>query len=127
MGLRQGNREIELGDSYRVYPKNRIRTSKYTAFTFLPRNLLEQFSKASNIFFLLLSILQTIREISITGGLPTIAPVLLLILVISGVKDFFEDFKRWKSDKAENLSKTDLFLFKKSKKQEQKLVSSSRP
>ena len=114
--LSKGNREIELGDSYRVYPRNQIRTSKYTPLTFVPLNLFQQFSKASNIFFLILAILQTIRSISITGGLPTIAPVLLLILVISAVKDFFEDYKRWKSDDSENKAVCEIFLFKKAKK-----------
>ncbi len=33
-------------------PNNRISTSKYTLITFFPKNLLEQFSRAANIYFL---------------------------------------------------------------------------
>lgn len=32
-------------------PNNKICTSKYTAITFLPKNLFEQFSKPANIYF----------------------------------------------------------------------------
>ena len=37
---------------------NAIRTSKYTLLTFLPKNLLSQFSKAANLYFLLISFAQ---------------------------------------------------------------------
>ena len=36
-------------------PSNKIHTSKYTAWNFLPKNLLEQFSKPSNVYFLVMS------------------------------------------------------------------------
>ena len=42
----------------RRYPDNAIRTSKYTLLTFLPKNLLRQFSKAANLYFLLISFAQ---------------------------------------------------------------------
>lgn len=32
-----------------VYPTNQVITSKYTVFTFLPRNLLEQFRRIANM------------------------------------------------------------------------------
>lgn len=35
-------------------PSNKISTSKYNMFTFLPMNLFEQFSKAANLYFLVL-------------------------------------------------------------------------
>ena len=105
-------REIETGKSYNSFHSNYIRTSKYTCASFVPRNLLEQFTKISNVFFLVLSIMQMVRPISITDGFPTILPVLIIIIILSAVKDFFEDYKRWISDRKENNSPVERFLFK---------------
>ena len=33
-------------------PNNHIQTSKYTCLTFIPKNLMEQFSKLANVYFL---------------------------------------------------------------------------
>lgn len=45
---------------------NAIKTSKYNVFTFLPLNLLEQFRRLANIYFLLLMVLQV--DISLSGA-----------------------------------------------------------
>jgi len=37
---------------------NKISTSKYTLLTFIPKILIEQFTKAANIYFLIIAILQ---------------------------------------------------------------------
>lgn len=70
--------------------------------TFLPLNLITQFKKLANVYFLLISCLQTIEMISITDGTPVQAGPLLLVVIISMVKDAFEDHKRAKSDNEEN-------------------------
>ena len=36
-------------------PDNGISTTKYTAFTFVPKNLMEQFSKLANVYFFVIS------------------------------------------------------------------------
>jgi len=41
-----------------AFCNNQITTSKYTVITFLPKNLIDQFSKLANIYFLLMMILQ---------------------------------------------------------------------
>ena len=41
----------------REFKRNTICTSQYSVLTFVPKNLLRQFSKASNIYFLLLMLL----------------------------------------------------------------------
>ena len=40
------------------FKNNSITTSKYTAANFLPKNLANQFSKAANVYFLFMMILQ---------------------------------------------------------------------
>lgn len=36
---------------------NKIKTSKYTALNFVPKNLIEQFSQLANIYFLGISVM----------------------------------------------------------------------
>ncbi|KAF9532881.1 phospholipid-translocating ATPase [Crepidotus variabilis] len=86
-----------------VYSTNQVITSKYTIVTFLPRNLLEQFRRVANIFFLFIDILQFFPKFStISPGL-VILP-LLIVLAITGLKDGYEDIKRHQSDKKVNNS-----------------------
>ncbi|KAF8969603.1 hypothetical protein BDZ97DRAFT_1794193 [Flammula alnicola] len=80
-----------------IYPTNQVITSKYTLFTFIPRNLLEQFRRVANIFFLGIAILQFFPKFStISPGL-VILP-LLIVLGITALKDGYEDIKRHQSD-----------------------------
>lgn len=83
-------------------PDNSIQTNKYTKWNFLPRNMLEQFSKRANIYFLFIGIMQTVPYITISNGLPAIFLPLAAILIITALKDFFEDYKRKISDNTEN-------------------------
>lgn len=46
--------------------------------------------------------MQLIPEISISNGVPVIFLPLAVIVAITGIKDFFEDYKRRKSDIEEN-------------------------
>lgn len=55
-------------DKERQFCSNRISTSKYTILTFLPLNLFEQFSKMSNFYFLMLTLMETIKPIASAGG-----------------------------------------------------------
>ncbi|CAD8142403.1 unnamed protein product [Paramecium pentaurelia] len=83
-------------------PDNTIRTCKYTLWTFLPLNLMEQFSKMANIYFLIVGYLETIDLVSITDGQPVIWFPLFVVIAISAFKDFLEDHKRQISDQDEN-------------------------
>ena len=40
------------------YPRNKVRTARYTPITFIPKNLWYQFQNVANLYFLLLVILQ---------------------------------------------------------------------
>lgn len=81
---------------------NTICTSKYTRWTFLPKNLIEQFSKMANVYFIFISFMQMIPIISITNGFPAQIFPLGVVIFISMLKDMFEDYKRHKSDHQEN-------------------------
>ena len=93
-----------LGDpqDLREFRDNRVKTSKYTALTFLPKNLIEQFSKMANVYFLIIMVMQMINKISISGGKPVMLLPLAFVIGVSMIKDIFEDYKRHKSDKLEN-------------------------
>ncbi|KAJ3734877.1 phospholipid-translocating ATPase [Lentinula guzmanii] len=84
-----------------VYTTNQVITSKYTILTFLPRNLLEQFRRVANVFFLAIAVLQFFGVFNtISPGL-VILP-LLIVVGITAIKDGYEDVKRHQSDRRVN-------------------------
>ncbi|GAA5841978.1 hypothetical protein JCM11251_001433 [Rhodosporidiobolus azoricus] len=84
-----------------TFDSNQVLTSKYNIITFLPRNLLEQFRRVANIFFLVLVILQFFpRFTTVSPGLSALP--LIVVLFITAVKDGYEDLKRHQSDRAIN-------------------------
>ncbi|KAL8735980.1 MAG: hypothetical protein Q9166_000542 [cf. Caloplaca sp. 2 TL-2023] len=85
----------------REYVNNTIRSCKYTAWNFLPRQLYAQFSKLANFYFLCVSILQMIPGLSTTGTYTTIIPLAFFVM-LSMAKEGYDDFRRFKLDKAEN-------------------------
>ncbi|MCJ1402292.1 hypothetical protein MMC11_005512 [Xylographa trunciseda] len=85
------------------YIDNSIRSSKYTLWTFLPRQLWYQFSKLANAYFLCVSVLQMIPGLSTTGTYTTIVP-LMMFVSISMAKELWEDLRRHRLDKDENFS-----------------------
>lgn len=86
------------------YVDNHISTAKYNVATFLPKFLLEQFSKFANVFFLFTAALQQIPGLSPTNRYTTIAP-LIVVLMISAGKELVEDYRRKQADTALNTSK----------------------
>ncbi|KAI4197283.1 MAG: hypothetical protein LQ350_006010 [Teloschistes chrysophthalmus] len=89
----------------REYVDNTIRSCKYTMWNFLPRQLYAQFSKLANFYFLCVSILQMIPGLSTTGTYTTIIP-LSFFVALSMAKEGYDDFRRFKLDKAENNKST---------------------
>ncbi|KAM6168043.1 phospholipid-transporting ATPase IK [Erethizon dorsatum] len=85
----------------RKYQTNGIHTAKYNFFSFLPRNLYEQFHRVSNLYFLLIVILQSIPEISTLPWVTLFIPFLCLLL-IRATRDLVDDIGRHRSDKAIN-------------------------
>lgn len=83
-------------------PKNKIDTSKYTWYSFLPKNLWEQFHALANVYFLGLAALQCYSEITITAGIPSILLPLSIVIFVGAARDLIEDLQRKASDQAEN-------------------------
>ena len=102
-----------FNNSKEKVPKNSISTSKYTYYNFLPKILFEQFSKIANIYFLIIAFFQVFKEISNSNGKPVILFPLFIVVSVNGVKDFYEDWKRKKSDDKENSKNTLIYSFKK--------------
>ncbi|CAK9441329.1 uncharacterized protein LODBEIA_P51980 [Lodderomyces beijingensis] len=84
-----------------VYCSNLITSSKYTVYSFLPKQLKAQFSKIANCYFMVVAIMQMIPGWSTTGHYTTIIP-LCIFMSISIAREGFDDWKRHGHDKEEN-------------------------
>lgn len=73
-----------------ILQNNYIKTSKYTVLSFLPLNLLEQFQRIANFYFLILLLLQLIPAISSLTPVTTAIP-LIGVLALTAVKDAYDD------------------------------------
>ena len=86
----------------RYYLKdNLITTTKYNVFTFIPKSLLYQFSRLSNVYFLFTAIIQSIPLISPLTSLTAIIP-LIFVLGISMIRELIEDLVRNTYDNLNN-------------------------
>ncbi|TQS34064.1 hypothetical protein Golomagni_05567, partial [Golovinomyces magnicellulatus] len=75
------------------YPRNKIRTAKYTPLSFVPKNLWFQFHNVANIFFLFLVILVIFPIFgAVNPGLNAVP--LIFIIFLTAVKDAIEDYRR---------------------------------
>ncbi|KAH8268546.1 hypothetical protein KR026_008519 [Drosophila bipectinata] len=88
-----------------IFQNNYIKTSKYSIFTFLPFNLLEQFQRLANFYFLCLLVLQLIPAISSLTPVTTAIP-LIGVLTLTAVKDAYDDIQRHLSDSQVNNRKS---------------------
>ncbi|WRT67856.1 uncharacterized protein IL334_004830 [Kwoniella shivajii] len=93
------------GDPIIRYVRNKVRTSKYTLITFLPKNLFEQFRRAANIYFLLCVIIQLFSVFGAPNAQIGMLP-LIFILGMTAIKDGFEDWRRAQLDDEVNNSAT---------------------
>ena len=94
---------------------NEISSSKYSFYDFFPKLLMEQFSYISNIYFLIISILQTIKNISYSNGSPIMLIPFSFVVMINGIKDLYEDLKRKKMNNIDNNRICEVFNISKNK------------
>ncbi|XP_055285267.1 phospholipid-transporting ATPase VB isoform X1 [Moschus berezovskii] len=92
----------------RRYSSNRICTTKYTLFTFLPQNLLEQFHRWANLYFLFLAILNWMPTLEVFHKEITMLPLAIVLFIIM-VKDGMEDFRRYCFDRQINCSNIQIY------------------
>jgi len=91
----------DKGRPLQTFVSNKVTTSKYTLFTFIPKNLYEQFRRVANFFFLLIAVLQFFPEFVTIHPVVAALPM-IIITSITAFKDGFEDFKRHVTDRTLN-------------------------
>jgi len=95
------SRAVAVGEPSAEFAGNAIRTAKYSALTFLPRNLFEQFRRLSYVYFLAITVLNQLPQVAVFGRGASVLP-LAFVLFVTAVKDAYEDFRRHRSDRREN-------------------------
>lgn len=81
----------------RSYKSNKIRTTKYSLLSFIPKNLFEQLHRFANIYFIFLAALNFIPVVEAFQPEISVIPI-AIVLSVTAIKDIFEDFRRFKSD-----------------------------
>ncbi|CAL4939192.1 unnamed protein product [Urochloa decumbens] len=100
-------RVVRVGDAARTnderldFAGNAVRTAKYSPLTFLPRNLFEQFHRLAYVYFLAIAVLNQLPQLAVFGRGASVMP-LAFVLAVTAVKDAYEDWRRHRSDRAEN-------------------------
>ena len=92
---------------YETYGNNSVSTRKYNFITFLPKCLFRQFLRLANLYFLIIS-LGSFLSFSPKEPLST-SGTLAFVLLVTLVKEAYEDFKRWQSDRKLNNTQTNYF------------------
>ncbi|URE01836.1 E1-E2 ATPase [Musa troglodytarum] len=82
-------------------PGNAVRTAKYSFLTFIPRNLFEQFRRLAYVYFLAIAVLNQLPQLAVFGRGASVLP-LAFVLLVTAVKDAYEDWRRHRSDLVEN-------------------------
>ncbi len=83
------------------YVSNKIKTNKYSILSFVPINLFEQFHRFANLYFVFIVLLNWVPAVNAFGKEVAMLP-LLFVLSVTAIKDGFEDYRRYKSDKKIN-------------------------
>jgi len=95
--------------------KNVVRNQKYNIFTIVPLVLYNQFKYFFNMFYLLIALSQFVDALKVgkiyfshiylniySGYLFTYIGPLALVLLLTLIKEGFDDFKRYRRDKEAN-------------------------
>lgn len=100
----------EVPEREQPFCSNIIITSKYTVLNFLPKNLLEQFQKAANTYFLIVTFIMFLgnqtRLFKGTINFASNASTLLFFMLFSAVVAALDDLRRHKADAETNAQLT---------------------
>lgn len=91
-------RLLRMGKGSPRFVNNRIKTSNYNWYSFLPLSLMRQMQSSSNIYFFIVGLLQMIKSISPTNQYPLIFIPLGSVLLLNSLRDYIEERKRVKKD-----------------------------
>ncbi|XP_017464783.1 PREDICTED: probable phospholipid-transporting ATPase IF [Rhagoletis zephyria] len=100
--------QIKIGGDEEVKKKkgrqqlNRIKSTKYTIITFLPQNLLEQFRRIANFYFLIMTVISLVID-SPVSPMTSLLP-LAFVIAVTAAKQGYEDFLRYRTDNVVNRS-----------------------
>lgn len=92
---------LENAQTGKPFITNSIRTARYTFWDFLPRQLVAQFSKLANFYFLFVAAIQLVPSWSPTGRYTTLLP-LAIFTSIAMAHEGYDDWRRSIADKQEN-------------------------
>lgn len=97
---------------------NKVRLTRYTMFSWAPLSLLYQFKRAANVYFLIITIFTffpftpkvTFQILILYIQDPTsMIGTFLFVLVLTMLKEAYEDYHRYKTQKEVNGKKTKVF------------------
>ncbi|KKA28055.1 hypothetical protein TD95_001546 [Thielaviopsis punctulata] len=95
-------RVVAVGSTQTVrFPPNSVSNAKYTALTFLPICLYNEFSFFFNMYFLLVALSQAIPALRIGYLLTYIAPLIFVLCITMG-KEAWDDIERRRRDTEAN-------------------------
>lgn len=83
------------------YLTNRVKTTKYTVWSFVPKNLFEQFHRFANLYFLFIVLLNFVPSVNAVAPGLAVLPV-AAVLLVTAIKDGYEDYRRYRLDKKVN-------------------------
>uniref|UniRef100_A0A8C1PW07 Phospholipid-transporting ATPase n=1 Tax=Cyprinus carpio TaxID=7962 RepID=A0A8C1PW07_CYPCA len=89
-------------------PQNKVRTTKYTFLSFIPKNLFEQLHRFANLYFIFLAALNFVPIVNAFQPEISIIPI-VFVMSITAVKDLWEDQRRRKSDQKVNNRLCDVY------------------
>ncbi|KAL0943869.1 phospholipid-translocating p-type [Colletotrichum truncatum] len=105
------SRLVAVGSSQSTrFPPNLISNAKYTALTFLPITLYNEFSFFFNMYFLLVALSQAIPALRI-GYLTTYIAPLAFVLFITMGKEAYDDIARRRRDNEANAEEYTILTF----------------
>uniref|UniRef100_A0A803YRU0 Phospholipid-transporting ATPase n=1 Tax=Meleagris gallopavo TaxID=9103 RepID=A0A803YRU0_MELGA len=85
----------------RYYDSNKIKTTKYSILTFVPKNIYEQLHRFANIYFVVIALLNFVPVVNAFQPEVSLIPI-CVIMAMTAIKDAWEDFRRYKLDKEIN-------------------------
>ncbi|SMR52405.1 unnamed protein product [Zymoseptoria tritici ST99CH_1E4] len=83
----------EHGAPLQTFKRNKIRTAKYTAISFLPKNLWFQLHNIANVYFIFIVVLGIFSIFGVVNPGLSAVPI-IVILTITAIKDAVEDWRR---------------------------------